>query len=217
MKITSNTRYGYENKIYYRYYLDGNELWFNFDDVCKYLNISSSRFIDNYFNTVPEYNKRIFEDNNGVNTLRWERARFINKAVYDEFSNFVIDRFEIMDKDMQQLEVELGLKERDNGYETKQLIGNIVNELSKTKGDINKVRDYTSKLFNTPELQNIINSRYNNVEIEERVKTYREWLISGDYENDMFISHKENNEVYTYIGPTIDEALEAIYKLIDEE
>lgn len=47
------------------------------------------------------------------------------------------------------------------------------------------------------------------VKYAKEIKAYKDWL-EGD--NDMFIAHKENNEVYTWEGPSIDEALDILHK-----
>lgn len=206
-RIESNWRIGNDWRISYRYYLDGNELWFNYEDICNVLHIDSLTFARKYFKQIHDYNKRIFEDITN-NTGRFEFAKFINKAAFDEFTNHELERVNKLNNDMELLAVELGLKEFDNSYETKHLIGNLITELRKTDSDINKVKDYTEKLFMAPELQEIITNKY----YDKEMKEYKEWLNNADNENDMFIAHKENNEVHTYIGPSIDEALDILYK-----
>ena len=50
------------------------------------------------------------------------------------------------------------------------------------------------------------------VKYAKEIKEYKEWLNNADNENNMFIAHKENSEIHTYIGPSIDEALYILYK-----
>ena len=206
-RIESNWRIGNDWRIRYRYYLDGNELWFNYEDICNVFHIDSLDFARKYFKQIHDYNKRIFEDITS-NTGRFDRAKFINKVAFDELSVCVFEHFNKLNNDMESLAVELGLKEFDNSYETKQLIGNLITELRKNNSDINKVKDYTEKLFMTPEIQDIVNTKYHS----DKVREYNNWLNDGNPENNMFIAHKENNEIHTYTGPSIDEALDILYK-----
>ena len=207
-KITSLWRKGYHWSINYRYYLDGNELWFNFDDICEYLNVGSTKFANNYFDNIPSYNKRTFADfNNNDNKNRANPTPFINKVAYDEFVVHEIERANMMGYDMRLLISELGLS-NNSSFGAKYEIGNIITELSKKDVDIDKVKEYTQKLFATPEIQDIVNTKYHS----DKVREYNNWLNDDNPENNMFIAHKDNEEVYTYSGPSIDEALDILYQ-----
>ena len=213
MKITSNIRFGYDWRISYRYYLDGIDLWFNFKDICEFLNITSEKFIDKYFEQIPSCNKVIFEDNMDVFgniTNRPSQAKFINEAAFDELSRVVAEHFGMLQHDIQLLKSDLGLQCNSN-YNCKHLIGNITSELCKTEGDINKVRQYTSDLFKTPELQSIINSKPTN----EHVDRFIEWMEND--EGKAFIAYKENNEVQINREFSMEEAVDLIYKYLEQE
>lgn len=205
MKITSTTRHGYDWRISYRYYLDGNELWINFNDLCEFMNIESVKYANNYFDKLPDYNKRVFKDNNdGCNiTQRYERGNFINKAVFDEFVAHELERCAMLKHDIEILEIELGLNNPHSGYNWRNQIDKLVWELSKNECDINKTREYYKELINTPEIKMLNNSNHHEELIE-----YAEWLESDEK---MFIAHKENNVINTWQGPTIDEALDILY------
>ena len=226
MVITSEMRYGYNWRIIYRYYLDGNELWFNFNDVCDALLIESSGFKSKYFKQIPMYNKRTFDDYRnkfGIIRRKPETEQYINKAAYEEFVIHEIDRANMLYKDMELLEVDLGLKDPDSGYEIKHIMGNIVSELSKKESDITKVRNYTNELFNTPQIQNIVKDKYYDKTVKDELNEIKSWLEKDyDPENSMYVLSITKHEGYTsinkdlevdkYIGPTIDEALDALYK-----
>lgn len=205
-RIESNWRIGNDWRIRYRYYLDGNELWFNYNDICEYLNVGATKFTNKYFDSIPNYNKRTFEDNNNSSN-RYERTPFINKVAYDEFVVHEIERANMMECDMRLLISELGLP-NNSSFGAKYEIGNLLTELSKNDVDIDKIKEYTQKLFATPEIQDIVNTKYHS----DKVREYNNWLNDDNSENNMFIAHKENNEIHTYIGPSIDEALDILYK-----
>jgi hypothetical protein len=205
-KISSIWRSTNDWRIRYRYYLDGNEIWFNFKDVCEVLNIDISYFTGNYFKMIPDFNKRIFLDNTG--SQRYDRVQFINKVAYDELiSNELMRNAIELGYDMKLLINELGMTDNNN-FGAKYEIGSIISELSKKNVDIEKVRKHAKNLFNTPELQDIMYTKYNS----DKVREYNKWINDENSENNMFIAHKENNEVHTWQGPTIDEALDILYK-----
>lgn len=208
-RISSNWRLGDNWRISYRYYLDGNELWFNYGDICAILHIDSGDFSRKYFKQIHNYNKRIFEDTNNSSN-RPEDTKFINKAAFDEFVAHEIERANVLSNDMDSLAADLGLIDSNSCYECKHLIGNITTELNKKEYDRDKVREYTSKLFMTPELQSIINNKY----YDKEIQTYKQWLES---EEDMFVAYKENDEVHIYTGPTLDEAVDVLFKAGLEE
>ena len=205
-KISSVWRTTDDWRLSYRYYLDGNELWFHFKDICAYLNLDLSKFTSKYFQAIPEYNKRIFLDNSDSNGR--DRVQFINKVAFDEFvSNEMILNANKLGYDMKLLITELGLS-NDSSFGAKYEIGNIISELNKDNIDIEKVKKYTYSLFNTPEIQDIVNTKYH----ADKVREYNNWLNDENIENDMFIAHKENDNVYTWQGPSIDEALDILYE-----
>lgn len=194
-------------RLSYRYHVDGNEVWFHFNDICKYLHIESNRFINNYFENIPGYNKKSFDDINNSNN-KYAYTQFINKVAYDEFVvNEMIRSANELGYDMKLLISELGLS-NDSSFGAKYEIGNLITELSKKDADIEKVRNHTKRLFETPEIQDIVNTKYH----ADKVREFNNWINNNDPENDTFIAHKENNEVYTWQGPSIDEALDILYK-----
>ena len=207
-KITSIWRDGYDWRIRYRYYLDKNDLWINFNDLCEFMNIESVKYANKYFDKLPDYNKRVFEDNNTFNN-RYERGNFINKAVFDEFVAHELERCAMLKHDIEILENELGLNKPCSGYNWRNQIDKLVWELSKKECDINKTREYYKELINTPEIQMLNGSKHHEELIE-----YAEWLESDE---EMFIAHKENNEVHTWQGPSIDEALDILFNAGKEE
>ena len=205
-KISSLWRTTSDFRISYRYYVDGNELWFNFKDICEVLNVDTSYFTGKYFKVIPEYNKRIFSDNTGY--TKYQLTQFINKVAYDELvNNEIIRNANNLGYDMRLLISELGLS-NNSSFSAKYEIGNIINELSKKDVDIEKVRNYTKKLFETPEIQDIVNTKYHG----DKVREYNNWLNDENPENNMFIAHKDNDEVHVWQGPSIDEALDILYK-----
>lgn len=212
MKITSTLRMNERFVKLYRYYVDGNEIWFNYDDICKFLGKESSHYTVNYFINIPDFNKRIFEDytdENGWNKDRPYRANYINKAAFDEFKVIELDRIRFLSNDIDDLLCELGYDSNANSYNCKELIGNLKSELNKKESDINKIKDYTNKLFETPELQTIINNKY----YDKEIRDYIDWLES---EEEMFIAHRNENNINIWTGTSYDEALDCINKFLEK-
>lgn len=53
------------------------------------------------------------------------------------------------------------------------------------------------------------NQNYIDIKYAKEIKEYKEWLESEDA---MFIAHKKDKKVNVYSGPSIDEALDILYK-----
>ena len=151
--------------------------------------------------------------NDGCSSI-YDPTQFINKVAFDEIINNESNRAMKMNYDMNKLIHELGLSD-DSSFGAKYEIGVIIDELNKKNVDINNVRNHVTTLFNTPELQDIINTKYNS----DKVREYNDWLNDENSDNSVFIAHKTNNEVHTYTCPSIselDEALNSIYKFLSE-
>ena len=212
MKITSTLRKSERFVKLYRYYVDGNEVWFNFRDICNFLGKTSDAHLDKIFKALPDHNKMIFEDymdEDGWIKDRPYRAQFINKAAFNEFKIQEHERLRFLDNDIEYLLFELGYKYEQNSYDCKHLIGSLKSELSKKESDINKIKDYTNKLFETPELQTIINNKY----YDKEIRDYIDWLES---EEEMFIAHRNENNINIWTGTSYDEALDCINKFLEK-
>lgn len=47
------------------------------------------------------------------------------------------------------------------------------------------------------------------IKYSKEIKEFKDWLVSDD---DMFIAHKKDDKINTWQGPSIDEALDILYK-----
>ena len=85
----------------------------------------------------------------------------------------------------------------------------MTSELCKKDGDINKVREYYKEFLNTNEIQTIINNKY----YDKEIRDYIDWLES---EEEMFIAHRNENNIDIWTGTSYDEALDCINKFLEK-
>lgn len=210
----------------YRYFVDGNTLWFNLYDICTFLNITSFRCMDNFYNGLLECNKEIFLDNNNMTESKeYNEAKFINKIALEELEVRQQMRHVALNVDIENLEKEEGLVIEDdkNNYEFKELVQNIKTELY--TADRTKLNRYVEDLVNRRQINEIIENKDYDPGLEEEVQNYREWLQEKyDPENSLYIMHKgirDNNPEHMYyekyVGPSIDEALDILFNASIEE
>ena len=226
-KITSITRVketGVSGVLAYRYYVDCDIIWFNLYDICYFFNITSSRFIDKFYNEVLECNKKIFLDNNNT-TGKESEAKFINKYALEQLEENQRMRHVSLNVDIEDLEKEEGLiiENDKNNYEFKQLVQNINIELH--SADKTKLNDYVYELVNTRQIKEIVEEKEYDPGLEEEVSNYRKWLQEEyDPENSLYLMHKgiiDDNKEHMYykkyIGPSMDEALDILFNAGIEE
>lgn len=228
-KITSITRVkvtGGSGVLAYRYYVDCDIIWFNLYDICYFFNISSSRFIDNFYNDLLECNKNMFLDNNmATKSKEYKRTMFVNKYALEQLEENQRMRHASLNVDIEDLEKEEGLiiENDKNNYEFKQLVQNINIELH--SADKTKLNDYVYELVNTRQIKEIVEEKEYDPGLEEEVSNYRKWLQEEyDPENSLYLMYKgivDDNKEHMYyrkyIGPSIDEALDILFNASIEE
>jgi hypothetical protein len=228
-KITSITRMketATAGILAYRYHIDGDTVWFNYDDICTFLNVSN-RFIYDFYNNLLECNKTMFNDNNNQHGI-YKITYFINKIALDQLEENQTMRRAILNIDINDLEKEEGLliENDDNNYEFKQLVQNIKSELF--TADRTKLNDCVYKLVNSRQINEIINTNEYDPALDEEVQNYREWLQEDyDPKRSLYVMYKENihheinNKDYVcyhkYIGPTLEEAVDILFNASIEE
>lgn len=225
-KITSINRVretGTSGVLVYRYYLDGDTIWFNYDDICIFFNVSNT-FICDFYNNLLDCNKTTFNDNNNKHG-NYRMTHFINKIALEQLEENQLMRHAVINADIYELEKEEGLLIEDdyNNYEFKQLVQNIKTELY--TADRTKLNNYVNELVHTRQINEIVEKSDYDPGLEEEVQNYREWLQAKyDPENSLYIMHKgiqDNNpeRMYyeKYVGPSIDEALDILFNASIEE
>lgn len=178
-----------------------NEWWFAFDDICTSIQFKRSAG-HKYFTGIDEEEKCNLLDMNYINQYgeRCPAERsFIN---YNALIN-------LLDRN----------RKRMNAF------ANVVNGIvfyTDIKLDDSGLEEAICELgdaFNDKNLENIIEGarkvvhkamgKLNDDRYSKELTDYIEWLES---DNEMFIAHKENNVINTWQDPTIDEALDILYK-----
>ena len=223
-KITSITRINedlYGNvTLAYRFIIYNDVLWLNLHDICYFFNITSERFIDKFYDERNEYDKCMFLDNNNPTGISKE-TKYINKYAVEQLEENQRMRHSDLNYDIECLEKEKGLvMENDqNNYEFKQLVRDIKTELN--KAERSELNDYVYKLVNTRQINELVEEKEYDQGLEEEVLSYKQWLQEEyDPEADVYIMRKKpvqykDQTLVTYdkfVGPSIDEALDILYK-----
>lgn len=176
MLIEERKYYNEDFDMFIRYHIDTDGVWYNYYDICELLEYNENKMKYNYDKLIDEINKREYEveyeDNRG--NIRKRCTGFINTIAAYELLKRNEERNRRIRFCIGDIELYHGIRQDndENNHCLKVNLNLMKSEFESDEPNLEALKAYSKAVYDSPQIQKIINTNYYDFETEEEFEWY---------------------------------------------